>query len=179
MYKKIPNGFTLIELLTVIAIIGILASIVIVSLASSKQKGRDAKRISDVKTIQLTLETYYNDHIYYPLGIYGGQLTNYLSSMPTDPSYTPACSTGTEAGCYKYVADGPTGSSVCASGFASGYHLGTILELSTDLPTVYNHVPAATACATPTASTVTPDFNANSTDCNGTSGTVKCFDVGD
>ncbi len=58
--KRYTKGFTLIELLVVIAIIGILASVVLVSLNSARNKGKDARVISDVQQMRTLLESGYN-----------------------------------------------------------------------------------------------------------------------
>lgn len=63
------SGFTLIEMLVVIAIIGLLASIVVVGLGGSRAKARDAKRISDLHSIQTALERDYSSTSGYPLAI--------------------------------------------------------------------------------------------------------------
>ena len=55
--KKYIKGFTLIELLVVIAIIGILASVVLVSLNSARGKGKDTHIIADVQQIRTQLES--------------------------------------------------------------------------------------------------------------------------
>lgn len=60
------KGFTLIELLVVIAIIGILSSVVLASLNVSRTRSRDAKRIADLRQIQLALEQYYDVNGVYP-----------------------------------------------------------------------------------------------------------------
>jgi len=76
-------GFTLIEMLVVVAIIGLLSSVVVVGLGSARQNARDARRISDIRQIQNVLEVYYADSTKgngaYPTTLEG-------LNMPKDPS---------------------------------------------------------------------------------------------
>lgn len=62
------KGFTLIELLVVISIIGLLASVVLVSLNSARIKARDARRLADMKQMQTALGLYYQNNDRYPDG---------------------------------------------------------------------------------------------------------------
>ena len=113
MFKKKlgQKGFTLIELLVVIAIIGILSSVVLVSLNSSRAKARDAKRIADIGGVQQALALYYDSHNEYPatISVLAGTDVGLLSSEPKDPT------TGAP---YLYV----------RSGDSLSYHLGATLE---------------------------------------------------
>jgi general secretion pathway protein G len=70
--KKSNQGFTLIEILIVVAIIAILASVVLVGLGPTQRAGRDARRISDLRSVQNGLELFFNKCGYYPGTISGG-----------------------------------------------------------------------------------------------------------
>lgn len=69
--SKLPKtsfnkGFTLIEMMVVVAIIGILSSIIVLSLTGAKGKARDARRVSDLGQLQLALELYFDRCNMYP-----------------------------------------------------------------------------------------------------------------
>lgn len=60
------KGFTLIELMVVIAIIGVLSSVVLSSLNNAKVKARDTKRITEIKQMINALEIYRMTYNQYP-----------------------------------------------------------------------------------------------------------------
>lgn len=161
------QGFTLIELLVVIAIIGILSSVVLASLNSARQKSRDAKRVSDVKQLQLALELYFDSNGGYPSGLTPATLVTpgYIATIPKDPvgggdySYSPI-----NAGC-------------------TSYHIGATLEDSTHTVLTSDVDAAAgtvgSACpdgGTPPAADFNGGGTGNTPD-NGDSSVTPIFDV--
>jgi len=92
MIKSNRKGFTLIELLVVIAIIGILSSVVLASLNSARTKSRDARRVSDMKQLQLALELYFDDNATYPVQAEGALPAALVGAgiavLPTEPVAT-------------------------------------------------------------------------------------------
>ncbi len=93
LYKS-KRGFSLIELLVAISIIALLAALIISGIGNSRTRGRDSKRVSDIKNIQISLELYYDRNHFYPdsataqsvqtalTGLVSG---GFMQSIPDDP----------------------------------------------------------------------------------------------
>lgn len=154
------SGFTLVELLVVIGIIAVLSAVILPSLNKARQSSRDAKRVSDVKQLQLALELYYNINRSYPTSsnLESALVTgNFISKIPTDPSGGSA---------YPYSA---LGASICTS-----YHLGANMETANNsLIAEARKASSGTTCSGETNA----DFSWTSGQGCNISERLGCFDV--
>lgn len=164
--RRERRGFTLIELLVVIAIIGVLASIVLASLNTARRKSRDARRVGDIRQMQLALELYFDaNNGAYPAttGLLNGATacgtSACIPAIPTDPINNTA---------YPYFPCSP----------ATSYHLGTALEDSAN-PALQSDADATSACGGTIAGLDTPPAgNERGPDCVAlVGGTRWCYDV--
>lgn len=91
MHKN-KKGFTLVEILIVVAIIGILSSVALVGLGPLQKKGRDTRRLADMRSLQAALEIYFANNSKYPAAT-GDDIStlktavspSIVKSFPVDP----------------------------------------------------------------------------------------------
>ena len=103
--RRNQKAFTLIELLVVIAVIGLLASVVLVALATTRIKSRDAKRLADVKQIADAMALYFSDCNSYP-----------IVTAATIIDNTKTLQEGTAANCGNNQAGGAVNGGIGSSG---------------------------------------------------------------
>ena len=78
------KGFTLIEMLVVIAIIGLLSSVVLVALGPSRNKAKDARVVSDMNQVRAIAETLFSNGSYAATLAVGGTGDTGIQSLNTD-----------------------------------------------------------------------------------------------
>ena len=86
--RRKTQGFTIIELLVVVALLGILSSIVLILLTDARLDARDKRRIADLEQIQKALELNVTEHQVYPKeseGASGNTATNTVFRSLIDP----------------------------------------------------------------------------------------------
>ncbi len=91
MINNPTKGFTLVELLVVVAVIGLLSVVAVVSFSGARLRSRDSKRVAYVKQVSSALELYYLQNGYYPTTLTSGQnlvagSTTYLNPVPSNPT---------------------------------------------------------------------------------------------
>jgi len=121
-FLKASKGFTFVEVMVVVAIIGILTTIIVSSYLSAKQRSRDGQRKSDLSLVQAAIEQYKADYNAYPCfnasanecstdvspsstAVGGWSVVsslssinfpgNYIRNLPKDPVYNGASCTTT------------------------------------------------------------------------------------
>ncbi|MEA3248797.1 MAG: type II secretion system protein [Patescibacteria group bacterium] len=88
------RAFSLVELLVVIAIIGTLSSIAVLAISNAREKGRNVKRVADVRQIVMSLELYNNDYNGYPTELSAVTLGSGAFSSLCAGGFKTACGSG-------------------------------------------------------------------------------------
>lgn len=97
------RGFTLLEVMAVIVILGVLASLVVPNLLGNKEKADQQKAVTDISSLEQSLEMYKLDNSVFPTTDQG------LDALVTKPSSSPEPRNYRDGGYIKRLPKDPWG----------------------------------------------------------------------
>ncbi len=119
-------GFSMVEIMVIVTLITILAGVGVIAFRGVQARARDAKRQTDLESIQTALEVYYQEHYSYPSSSEWDKVKNngvsddvlsvtlepdYMNLVPIDPLQSDTANQGPCGGGrygYVYWSDGTT-----------------------------------------------------------------------
>lgn len=188
-------GFTIVELLVVIVVIGILATITIVSYTGITQKANESTIVADLANAKNQFALYYTEHSVYPTGLdvnncptnatvtpnpdtnyclKSGSGNTFAVTVATGSAYALTATKGTKT--YKVTNDSvPIAAIVCPTGFivvpgSSTYGTSDFCVMKYEAKNAGSNIPASVAAGTPWLGLTEMDaatYSANVVGCTG------------
>jgi general secretion pathway protein G len=115
--RQAQEGFTLIEIMVVIAIIGLLATLVVQSLRGATDKAKRTKAMADIAELKTALDRYYIDNGSYPTSDQG------LNALVNPPSSGNIPANYEEGGYIRRIPAYPWGNQYTYQSDGSNYSL--------------------------------------------------------
>jgi general secretion pathway protein G len=115
--RQAQEGFTLIEIMVVIAIIGLLATLVVQSLRGATDKAKRTKAMADIAELKTALDRYYIDNGSYPTSDQG------LNALVNPPSSGNIPANYEEGGYIRRIPADPWGNQYAYQSDGSNYSL--------------------------------------------------------
>ena len=94
--KRRASGFTIVEIAIIIAVIGVISAMALVTFGQTQRSARDDRITADITSLKRSIQTYYNENGAYPTCSVAGicpvssiasSLRRYMSNVPTvDPT---------------------------------------------------------------------------------------------